>query len=130
MNPENPEPNSSLDRLYLEVAEVIEHVAQAAEGDEKTRLLRIKVNVELRPTRKVTSAVRLAQHLEDNGDRTGALEALHLALECDVPRTEYTPNGALYVPSEAVIRDRILKIRRAETEADYFATLDHPGLNN
>ena len=115
MNPENPEPNSSLDRLYLEVAEVIEHVAQAAEGDEKTRLLRIKVNVELRPTRKVTSAVRLAQHLEDNGDRTGALEALHLALECDVPRTEYTPNGALYVPSEAVIRDRILKIRRAET---------------
>ncbi|MCZ6794763.1 MAG: PQQ-binding-like beta-propeller repeat protein [Planctomycetota bacterium] len=112
--PQSPEPNSPLDRLYLDVAEVIEQVVPLSAADKKPRLLRAKVHVERRPRRKVASAIQLALHLEESGDRAGALEALHLALEFDVPRTEYSVDGVLDVPSEAFVRDRLVALRRAD----------------
>src|SRR5690606_616432 len=114
--PGRPEPNSELDRLHLEVAELLELVSRSAAPPLRTRLLYLRPLLELRPTRKAGAAIELGRHLEAIGDWERALEAYHRALEYDLARVDYAADGALDVPAEAYVRDRIEEIRSGHSD--------------
>ncbi|MEM7233016.1 MAG: PQQ-binding-like beta-propeller repeat protein, partial [Planctomycetota bacterium] len=116
-NPQIPEPNSELDRLYLEVAQVLRTLARTGREDESAkgsteRLLRERIHLELRPSRKVSAAIELGRYLERENVLDRALDAYHLALRFDSPRTSYAPDGTFDIPSASYIRERLVAIRR------------------
>ncbi|HVR76556.1 MAG TPA: PQQ-binding-like beta-propeller repeat protein, partial [Planctomycetota bacterium] len=113
-SPAAPAPNSPLDHLHLDVAELLQHLALTDPAGPRVRdLLGYRVDLERTPKRKVDAAIELAARLEKEGDLAGALGALHAALRHDNPATEYSPDGLLTVSSSAYIRDRILSIRKS-----------------
>ncbi|MBN1443013.1 MAG: PQQ-binding-like beta-propeller repeat protein, partial [Planctomycetes bacterium] len=126
--PPAPELNSPMDRLRLELSEIIAEAAAAAEPALAARLLRARVQVEHAAWRKVEAAIQLADHLERSGDRAGAVDALYLALAADFPPTQHTVEGGgaeFRIDAATFIRDRILSLRRAEPDpAAAFAAIE------
>jgi tetratricopeptide (TPR) repeat protein/outer membrane protein assembly factor BamB len=124
--PPPPAPNSFLDHLQLDLAEIVSELTRLEETKPHLEaLLRYRVRLERAPPRKVAATIALAEHLERAGDRAGALKAFHDGLAFDSPATEYAPDG-LPVPSATYIRDRIVRLRRSSPleSGTAFAALD------
>ncbi len=134
--PERPRANSPLDRLQLEVAEVVRQAARTAPAPTAARLLRLRSAVESAPSRKVEAAIDEALWLERSGDPRAALDALHRALSYDVgpgdaaderapKRSRYFVADYLPVASEDFVRERLRQVRAAvDDPAQEFAALE------
>jgi outer membrane protein assembly factor BamB/TolA-binding protein len=112
--PPAPLPNSVLDHLQLDLAEMVYQLSRTSEGAPFSReLLSFRVRLERTPSRKVEAAIDLASELEKEGDAVAAMAALHEALSHDNPATEYYKDGLLRVQSATYLRDRIVALRKA-----------------
>jgi outer membrane protein assembly factor BamB len=119
-----PEPNSPLDRLHLEVADVLEQSARQSGGDELSKLLRFRMLVEILPRRKVAAAIELGLHLESIGSTARAVQAFHRALEFDGGQVEYAIDEILRVPADAFVREHLAALRRAERDPAAFLAVE------
>ncbi len=138
--PPPPSPNSELDSLHLDLAELIHYHSRSPTGASRaSRLLHHRFLLERTPERKVKAAVELAKNLEEENRPAEAMSIYHAALVHGRSRTEIVPEefrteaiaraGILSIDSEAYLRDRIQQLRRhtdqpqlvfeaIETEAD------------
>jgi TolA-binding protein/outer membrane protein assembly factor BamB len=108
-----PQPNSRLDHLHLDLAEMIQQLLGAGEAEEHSEeLLRYRTHLEATSRRKVEAAIALANKLEADGKPGQALVALHQALAFDDAATDYSPDGLLTVASATYVRERILDLRK------------------
>ena len=121
-----PQPNSRLDHLHLDLAEMIHQILEAGEAEvHSEKLLRYRVHLEGSPRRKVEAAIALADSLEEKGRPGQALEALHQAIAFDNPATDYSPDGILSVMSANYLRERILHLRKQTPDPQQtFLTVD------
>ncbi len=124
--PPSPQPNSPLDHLHLDVAELAQEVSRLWNDEKQVAdLLRYRVRLERTPSRRVTAAIELAAKLDQLGDATGAAETLHEALLSENPQTTYSPDGVLAVESVDYIRDKILELRKSSGEtSNVFQKVD------
>jgi outer membrane protein assembly factor BamB/tetratricopeptide (TPR) repeat protein len=112
-----PAPNSELDHLQLDLAEITRYLSRFEEGAARAReLLEMRLRLERTPERRVEAAIELAEKALEEKRPNEALKTLHEALREDSQRTRYSPDGVLRVSSEAYLRDRILSLRQANPE--------------
>ena len=125
-SPASPAPNSPMEQLHLELAELTLYFSQREIGKERQLdLLRYRALLERTPKRKVIAELDLAGQLEEANELGEALETYHRALDHDRRKTEYFLAGNLPVGAAEYIRRRVQRLREATPNQDKtFATVE------
>lgn len=123
--PPTPPPNSPLDHLRLDAAELVTRILERGARDEhEVELQRFRVRLERSPARKIRALLELAGTLERRSRPGLALEALHDALVLDNPETEYEALPLLAVGSREYICHRIRALREGNAGEDAFQRIE------
>ncbi len=125
-----PLANSGLDRLQVELAELLEEYSRAPElagGTFRDRstvslFLEYRYQLESAPERKLRAAIELAAHYEKTGFPGKALASYHAALQHGAWTRKYTPPEAPPVGAAAYVRQRLRALRAANDPGVFAAT--------